>query len=52
MIDPNNNTKVPRELVKNFAAAGYDIDDPKVKSRMIKRYNEYLSGRTGGVNVG
>lgn len=50
--DYTRNTKVPKELVRNYAAVGFDVTDPKVKERIIKKYNEHMRSRTGGVNVG
>lgn len=52
-IDYNTNTKVPKGLLMNYQAAGFDINDPKVKERITSRYNEVMAGRQGGlVNVG
>lgn len=53
VTDWSKNTKVPRELVRNYQAAGFDTNDPKVKERIVKKYNEYAASRNGGlINVG
>lgn len=47
------NTKVPAELIRSYAAAGRDINDPKVRERMRQHYNEVAQNLHGGsVNVG
>lgn len=52
-VNWDTNTKVPKELVRNYQAAGFDVTDPKVKDRMIKQYNSVARSLNGGtINVG
>lgn len=52
--DPANNTKVPRAYLMNAQAMGHDVNDPKVRQRLLTKFNEtqgYI--RSGGTrNVG
>lgn len=36
---------VPKALIENFRAAGFDVSDPEVRKKIAKRYMESKSGR-------
>lgn len=47
-IDYTKNTKVPRALIENYRAAGFDVEDPKIRDRMVKQYNATMQSMSGG----